>query len=171
MYISKLNEITTFILDVDGVMTNGQVLVTDEGNMLRSFNIKDGFAMQLAIKLGYRICVISGGNSAGVIKRLEGLGITDIFMKVHEKLPVFQNYLSDKKLNANEIAYMGDDLPDYNLIKQVGLKCCPADASHDIKEICDFVSGYPGGGGCVRELIEKVLRAQGKWDLQTIGIW
>lgn len=166
-----LNEITTFILDVDGVMTNGQVLVTDEGNMLRSFNIKDGFAMQLAVKLGYKICIISGGNSSGVIKRLEGLGIKDIYMKVHEKLPVFNSYIYDKNLKADEIAYMGDDLPDYNLIKQVGLKCCPADASHDIQEICDFVSSYPGGGGCVRELIEKVLRAQGKWDLDTIGIW
>ena len=166
-----LNEITTFILDVDGVMTNGQVLVTDEGNMLRSFNIKDGFAMQLAVKLGYKICIISGGNSSGVIKRFEGLGIKDIYMKVHEKLPVFKSYISDKNLKADEIAYMGDDLPDYNLIKQVGLKCCPADASHDIQEICDFVSSYPGGGGCVRELIEKVLRAQGKWDLDTIGIW
>ena len=166
-----LNEITTFILDVDGVMTNGQVLVTNEGNMLRSFNIKDGFAMQLAVKLGYKICIISGGNSSGVIKRLEGLGIKDIYMKVHEKLPVFKSYISDKNLKADEIAYMGDDLPDYNLIKQVGLKCCPADASHDIQEICDFVSSYPGGGGCVRELIEKVLRAQGKWDLDTIGIW
>lgn len=171
MYSSKLSAITTFVLDVDGVMTNGQVLVTDEGNMLRSFNIKDGFAMQLAVKLGYRICVISGGNSPGVLKRLEGLGITDIFMKVHEKLPVFQSYISDKNLKFNEIAYMGDDIPDYQLIKQVGLKCCPADASHDIKGICDFVSSYPGGGGCVRELIEKVLRAQGKWDLETIGIW
>ncbi len=171
MYHKMLNEITTFILDVDGVMTNGQVLVTDEGNMLRSFNIKDGFAMQLAVKLGYKICIISGGNSSGVIKRLEGLGIKDIYMKVHEKLPVFKSYISDKNLKADEIAYMGDDLPDYNLIKQVGLKCCPADASHDIQEICDFVSSYPGGGGCVRELIEKVLRAQGKWDLDTIGIW
>lgn len=171
MYHKMLNEITTFILDVDGVMTNGQVLVTDEGKMLRSFNIKDGFAMQLAVKLGYKICIISGGNSSGVIKRLEGLGIKDIYMKVHEKLPVFKSYISDKNLKADEIAYMGDDLPDYNLIKQVGLKCCPADASHDIQEICDFVSSYPGGGGCVRELIEKVLRAQGKWDLDTIGIW
>ncbi len=171
MYHKMLNEITTFILDVDGVMTNGQVLVTDEGNILRSFNIKDGFAMQLAVKLGYKICIISGGNSSGVIKRLEGLGIKDIYMKVHEKLPVFKSYISDKNLKADEIAYMGDDLPDYNLIKQVGLKCCPADASHDIQEICDFVSSYPGGGGCVRELIEKVLRAQGKWDLDTIGIW
>ncbi len=171
MYLNKLTEITTFILDVDGVMTNGQVLVTDEGNMLRSFNIKDGFVMQLAIKLGYNICVISGGNSAGVLKRLEGLGINDIFMKVHEKLPVYKNYLSSKNLKASEIAYMGDDLPDYQLIKEVGLKCCPADASHDIKEICDFVSAYPGGGGCVRELIEKVLRSQGKWDLESIGIW
>jgi len=171
MYLSKLTEVTTFVLDVDGVMTDGRVLVTEEGNMLRSFNIKDGFAMQLAIKLGYNICIITGGNSSGVIKRLEGLGITDIYSKIHEKLPVFQEYLSAKNLKASEVAYMGDDIPDYNLIKEVGLKCCPSDASHDIKDICDFISFYPGGGGCVRELIEKVLRAQSKWDLGTIGIW
>ena len=171
MYLEKLNLITTFILDVDGVMTNGNVLVTDEGQMLRSFNIKDGFAMQLAVKLGYRICVISGGNSPGVLKRLEGLGITDIFMKVHEKLPVYQDYVTAENINANEIAYMGDDLPDYNLLQEVGLKCCPADACSDIINTCDFVSSYNGGQGCVRELIEKVLRAQGKWDIETIGIW
>ena len=171
MYLEKLNQINTFILDVDGVMTNGQVLVTDDGDMLRSFNIKDGFALQLAIKLGFNICVISGGNSPGVMKRLEGLGITDVFMKVHEKLPVFLNYVKSKNINPNEIAYMGDDIPDYPLLKHVGLKCCPQDATHDIKEICDFVSSFPGGGGCVRELIEKVIRAQGKWDLDKIGIW
>ncbi len=171
MYLEKLKPINTFILDVDGVMTNGQVLVTDEGNMLRSFNIKDGFALQLAIKLGYNICVISGGNSAGVLKRLEGLGIKDVFMNVHEKWPVFMEYIKSKNLDPNEIAYMGDDIPDYQLIKHVGLKCCPQDAAHDIKEICDFVSMYPGGGGCVRELIEKVLRIHGKWDLEKIGVW
>jgi len=171
MYLSKLSKITTFILDVDGVMTNGEVLVTDEGNMLRSFNIKDGFAMQLAIKLGYRICIITGGNSAGVKIRLEGLGITHIFTKVHEKLPVFMEYVLGNHLDISEIAYMGDDIPDYLLLKEVGLKCCPQDASNDIKEICDFVSSYGGGEGCVRELIEKVIRAQGKWDLDTIGIW
>lgn len=171
MYISKLSEITTFILDVDGVMTKGQVLVTDEGQMLRSFNIKDGFAMQLAIKLGYRICIITGGNSPGVSIRLKGLGITDIFTQVHEKLPVFQEYMSSQNLKSSEIAYMGDDIPDYLLLKQVGLKCCPADAASDIIEICDFVSSRDGGEGCVRELIEKVLRAQGKWDLDNIGIW
>jgi len=171
MYIKKLKDITTFILDVDGVMTNGNVLVTDEGNMLRTFNIKDGFAMQLAVKLGYRICIITGGGSEGVRIRLEGLGITDIFSRVHEKLPVFLKYVSDNKLSIDEIAYMGDDIPDYQLLKQVGLKSCPSDASHDITEICDFVSSYPGGGGCVRELIEKVLRAQGKWDLDKIGVW
>jgi len=171
MYVHKLSEITTFILDVDGVMTKGDVLVTDEGQMLRSFNIKDGFAMQLAIKLGYRICIITGGNSPGVSIRLRGLGITDIFTKVHEKLPVFKQYVLSKGLKTSEIAYMGDDIPDYLLLKQVGLKCCPADACVDILEICDFVSSFDGGAGCVRELIEKVLRFQGKWDLDQIGIW
>lgn len=171
MYLKKLSLITTFVLDVDGVMTNGDVLVTDEGNMLRTFNIKDGFAMQLAVKLGYRICVITGGNSPGVRMRLEGLGIKDIFTKVHEKLPVFQSYVTSRNLDTEEIAYMGDDIPDYLLLKQAGLKCCPADADPEIRNICDFVSMHPGGKGCVRELIEKVLRAQGKWDLETIGIW
>jgi 3-deoxy-D-manno-octulosonate 8-phosphate phosphatase (KDO 8-P phosphatase) len=171
MYANKLTEITTFVLDVDGVMTNGDVLVTDEGSMLRTFNIKDGFAMQLAVKLGYRICVITGGNSAGVMKRLQGLGIKDIYTQVHEKRPVFLKYMADNNLSSASIAYMGDDIPDYLLLKEAGLKCCPSDASHDIQSICDFISAYPGGGGCVRDLIEKVLRAQGKWDLDQIGIW
>lgn len=171
MYLEKLSKITTFILDVDGVMTNGQVLVTEEGHMLRSFNIKDGFAMQLAVKLGYNLCVISGGSSQGVQKRLEGLGIQDIFMKVHEKRPVFLNYLADKKISPEEIAYMGDDIPDYLLMREVGLRCCPADAAQDILDHSEFVSAFPGGGGCVRDLIERVLRARGHWDLNTIGIW
>lgn len=171
MYLKQLKHITTFILDVDGVMTNGGVLVTDEGHMLRSFNIKDGFAMQLAIKLGYRICVISGGNSAGVMKRLQGLGIQDIFMKVHEKLPVFEAYVQNNHLKGEEIAYMGDDVPDYLLMQKVGLKCCPKDASSDILNISEFISSYNGGEGCVRELIEKVLRAKGQWDLNKIGNW
>lgn len=171
MYIKKLKNITTFILDVDGVMTNGQVLVTDEGNMLRSFNIKDGFAMQLAIKLGYNICVITGGSNDGVIARLKGLGIDDIFCKVHNKLPVFEKYIKDKNIDISQIAYMGDDITDYQILQLAGLKCCPADAAIDILETCEFVSSYKGGKGCVRELIEKVLRSQQKWDLDKIGIW
>ena len=171
MYIKKLKNISTFILDVDGVMTNGQVLVTDEGNMLRQFNIKDGFAMQLAIKLGYNICVITGGGTDGVISRLKGLGIEDIYTKVHDKLPVFEKYISEKKIDLNQIAYMGDDITDYQILQRAGLKCCPADAAVDIINTCEFVSSFSGGSGCVRELIEKVLRSQQKWDLNTIGIW
>ncbi|NUM31867.1 MAG: HAD hydrolase family protein [Bacteroidetes bacterium] len=171
MYIKKLKEITTFILDVDGVMTNGQVLVTDEGNMLRQFNIKDGFAMQLAVKLGYRICIITGGGGDGVIARLKGLGIEDIFYKVHKKLPVFEKYINDNGIDLSQIAYMGDDITDYQIMQKVGLKCCPADAATDILNISEFVSSFNGGSGCVRELIEKVLRSQQKWDLNTIGIW
>ncbi|MCB9251385.1 MAG: HAD hydrolase family protein [Flavobacteriales bacterium] len=171
MFIKKLNNISTFIFDVDGVMTNGNVQVSEEGHMLRTFNIKDGFAMQLAIKLGYRICIITGGSSQGVVKRLNGLGIKDVFSKVHEKVPVYRKYLSDNNIQADEVAYMGDDLPDYTLLLETGLKCCPLDASPDIVNICEFVSSKRGGEGCVRELIEKVLRAQDKWDVEKIGIW
>lgn len=171
MYLKKLKNINTFIFDVDGVMTNGQVLVTDEGNMLRSFNIKDGFAMQLAIKLGLKICVITGGGTDGVIARLKGLGIDDIFTKVHEKLPVFEKYIKENKIELSQIAYMGDDITDYLILQKEVLKCCPADAATDIKNISEFVSTFKGGHGCVRELIEKVLRSQQKWDLHTIGTW
>lgn len=161
--LEKLKQITTFIFDVDGVLTDGNILVTETGEQLRNFNTKDGFALQLAVKKGYKICVISGGTSQGVFKRLNALGIVDIFLGVHQKLEVFENYFKTIDENLENIVYAGDDIPDLSPMLQVGLAVCPADAVNEIKAVSDYVSPYNGGNGVARDIIEKVLKIQGKW--------
>jgi 3-deoxy-D-manno-octulosonate 8-phosphate phosphatase (KDO 8-P phosphatase) len=127
-FLNKLHHVNTFMLDVDGVLTDGSVLATDTGEQLRVFNIKDGYALQLAVKKGYRIVIITGGKSPGVIKRLQGLGITDIYSGVANKLEQFNSYIKEHQLNTEHILYMGDDIPDRAIMKQVGVPCCPKDA-------------------------------------------
>lgn len=161
--LDKLKQITTFIFDVDGVLTDGNILVTETGEQLRSFNTKDGYALQLAVKKGYKVCVISGGTSQGVLKRLNGLGINDVFLGIHHKLDVFDNYIKNNHLNPKEIIFVGDDMPDLPPMQQVGLAACPADASHEIKTASHYISPYKGGAGVARDIIEKVLKIQGKW--------
>ncbi len=161
----RLNKITTFIFDVDGVLTDGKVIVTETGELLRNLNSKDGYAVQLAIKKGYRIVIISGGNNEPVKKALERTGIKDIFIKQHDKLDCYKNYLSENALQDDEIIYMGDDLPDWEVMKRVGVATCPNDAATEIKEICIYVSDKKGGEGCVRDIIEQVMRVQGKWEI------
>jgi 3-deoxy-D-manno-octulosonate 8-phosphate phosphatase (KDO 8-P phosphatase) len=161
--LEKLQHITTFIFDVDGVLTNGNILVNESGQQLRIFNTKDGYALQLAVKKGYNVCIISGGTSQGVLIRLNGLGITDIFLGIHHKLSVFKKYLKDNNLQSNNIVYVGDDIPDLPPMQQVGLAVCPADATNEIKAISHYVSPYKGGSGVARDIIEKVLKIQPKW--------
>lgn len=161
--LHKLHKISTFIFDVDGVLTNGAVLVTEAGEQLRQFNIKDGYALQLAVKKGYKVCVISGGKSAGVDKRLRGLGITDIFLGVHDKIAVFEQYVLANQLVKEEIMYAGDDIPDLQVMQVVGVPICPADAVEEIKEVSDYISSKKGGEGVARDVIEKVLKIQGNW--------
>ena len=163
MFLQKLKEITTFIFDVDGVLTDGSVQVTDNGQSLRTFNIKDGYAMQLAVKKGYNLCIISGGDGIAMGKRFFNLGITDIFLGAGDKVSIFKQYLSDKKITAGEVLYMGDDIPDLHVMKLVGLATCPADAVEEIKAVSTFISPYPGGKTAVRDIIEKVMKVQGKW--------
>ncbi len=165
--IEKLKLITTFILDVDGVLTDGTVYVFDSGEQVRSMSIKDGFALQLAIKKGYRILVISGGNSPAVIARLKKLGITDIFMNVIDKKAMLDQYMQDHGLKKEQVLYMGDDIPDYVAMKTVGLPAAPADAALEIRKIAVYVASEKGGKGCVREVMEKVLRLNGHWELET----
>ncbi len=160
----KLKAVTTFIFDVDGVLTNGMLLVMPDGEFLRSMNIKDGYAMQLAIKNGYRIAIISGGHSKGVPIRLERLGIHDVHMGVVNKTQVYNQLLSKYNLSSDEILYMGDDIPDLPLLKLCGIPCCPADAVQEIKNQSIYVSHKNGGEGCVRDVIEQVLRLQDKWE-------
>ncbi len=161
--LSKLTSINTFILDVDGVLTNGSVHITETGNLLRSMNIKDGFALQYAIKQGFNIIVITGGKSEGVKLRLEKLGITDVHLGVSDKLACLQEILTAKNVSLDECIYMGDDLPDLEVMKMCGIKSCPSDAVWQIKEIADIVCKAKGGDACVRELIEMVLSTQSKW--------
>ena len=163
MFIQKLKDISTFIFDVDGVLTDGTVQVTDNGQSLRTFHIKDGYAMQLAVKSGYNVCIISGGDGIGMSKRFSNLGITDVFLAAGDKVDIFNNYLSDKNITAAEVLYMGDDIPDLKVMKLVGLPTCPADAVEEIKAISKFISPYNGGKTAVRDIIEKVLKIQGKW--------
>ena len=160
---TKLTRINTFIFDIDGVLTNGTITIMPDGEQIRSMNVKDGFALQLAVKMGYKIAVISGGKSEVVRIRLNGLGIYDVFLGAENKIEVFNNYISYNKINANEILYMGDDVPDYEVMKIVGVAVCPNDAAQEIKEISIYVSDKKGGEGCVRDAIEQVMRVQGKW--------
>lgn len=164
MVLEKLRHIKAFIFDVDGVLTDGLVHVTESGEQLRQFNIKDGYALQLAIKRGYKIAVITGGNSVGVNSRLQGLGISDIFMGVDSKVEIYEQFLKTNNLDFSEVLYMGDDIPDLHVMKLAGLPVCPADAVEQIKAISDYISPRNGGRGCVRDVIEKVLKIQNKWD-------
>ncbi|MCX2583675.1 MULTISPECIES: KdsC family phosphatase [unclassified Pedobacter] len=163
MFLQKLKEITTFIFDVDGVLTDGSVQVTESGESLRTFNIKDGYAMQLAVKKGYHFCIISGGDGIALRKRFLNLGISDIFLAAGDKVSIFNQYLKEKGITASEVLYMGDDIPDLKVMKLVGLPTCPADAAEEIKAISTFISPYNGGKMAARDIIEKVMKVQGRW--------
>lgn len=162
--LEKFSEINTFIFDVDGVLTNNEVLVLEGGELLRKMNIRDGYALKTAVEAGYNVCVITGGKSEGVRKRLNNLGVTDVFMgRSKDKLDAFEEYIYEKDLNPQEILYMGDDLPDYEVMRKVGLPACPRDAAPEIIDLAEYISPFNGGAGCVRDVIEKVLRLHGNW--------
>ena len=165
--IEKFKQITTFILDVDGVLTDGTVYVFENGEQVRRMSIKDGFVLQLAVKKGYRILVISGSNSPAVVNRLKKLGITDIFMNVLDKRALVTQYISDHNLQKDEVLCMGDDIPDCVAMKESGLPVAPADAVQEVKKIAAYVTQAKGGKGCVREVMEKVLKLNGHWELET----
>lgn len=165
--IEQFKQITTFVLDVDGVMTDGSVYVFDDGQQVRGMSTRDGFALQLAVKKGYRVVVISGGISHAVRLRLNKLGVTEVHMEVHNKKALLLQYMQANNLTKNELLYMGDDIPDYMPMLEAGLPCAPADAVPEIKKIAHYISSLDGGRGCVREVIEKVLKLNGHWELVT----
>ena len=162
-YKEYLEHITTFIFDVDGVLTDGTVTVTTSGEMLRTMNIKDGYALKTAVDKGYNVCIISGGSNDGVRVRLSGLGIKNIYLGAHNKIEQLDNYLSSNGVKTENVLYMGDDIPDYPVMKGIGLPCCPQDAVPEIKSISKYVSHRKGGKGAVRDVIEQVLKVQGNW--------
>ena len=160
----KLRKVKTFIFDVDGVLTNGHLIVMPDGEFLRTMNIKDGYAMQLAIKKGFLIVIISGGHSTGVPVRLQRLGIQEVHMGVTSKHEVYKSILSKYNIVPDEILYMGDDLPDMEVMKLCGVPCCPGDAVTEIKSCSVYISHKSGGEGCVRDVIEQVMRLHGSWE-------
>lgn len=163
MFLSKLNKIKAFVLDIDGVLTDATIHVTETGEQLRRFNVKDGYAMQFAVKKGYIFCVISGGRSISSTLRLQSLGITDVHLGITQKLEVYNKFMLQHKLQPENVIYMGDDIPDISVMKAAGLSACPIDAVEEVKEISDYISPKKGGEGCVRDIIEKVLKIQDNW--------
>ena len=162
-YKTLLPLIKTFIFDVDGVLTDGKVLVTSEGEMYRALDTKDGYAIKCALMHDYKIVIISGGTNEGIRNRFKALGVYDIYLGSLNKMDAYQDLIDNYSLKPEEILYVGDDIPDIPVMEKVGVCCCPSDAVSDVKEIVDYVSHKKGGEGCIREIIEQVLRVQGNW--------
>ena len=162
--LESFKPITTLIFDIDGVLTDGSLWVFESGEQVRRMNIKDGYALQLAVKKKYNLVIISGGNGKGAGMRLEKLGITHIFLNVADKIQVLEDFLVKNKLGWAETLYMGDDVPDLRAMKKAGMPCAPADAAPEILQAARYISPYGGGKGCVRDVIEKLLRLHGNWD-------
>lgn len=170
-YKEKLQPIRAFVFDFDGVMTDGSVWVYADRETVRAGNIKDGFAIQYAVKKGYMVAVISGATSASIDNRMQMLGVEQCYTGCGNKIEAYEQFLKQNNLADHEVLYMGDDLPDYPVLRRVGVSACPADAATEIKEISDYVSYYNGGHGCVRDVIEQVLRLHGKWFTPDAVIW
>ncbi|MEO8406782.1 MAG: HAD hydrolase family protein [Chitinophagaceae bacterium] len=160
----QFKEITTFIFDIDGVLTDGTVLLLENGLQARTMNIKDGYALQLAVKKGYKVLAVSGADSALAAGRLNKLGITDVHLSVTDKKKFITTFIAANNLKKEEILYMGDDMPDLPAMSVVGLPTCPSDAVPEIKEAAGYISSFSGGMGCVRDVIEKVLKLNDHWN-------
>jgi 3-deoxy-D-manno-octulosonate 8-phosphate phosphatase (KDO 8-P phosphatase) len=169
-YKERLNTVNTFIFDVDGVLTDGKIILY-KGDFMRSLNSKDGYALQYASKLGYKIFIITGGNSIDVKEALEGLGVKEVHLRSSNKLNVYKDLKEKHDLKDSEVLYMGDDVPDYNVMKTIGVATCPQDACVEIKQISHYQSPVFGGNGCVRDVIEQTLRVQGKWFTEQAFEW
>ncbi len=173
-YKELLPQIKAFVFDMDGVLTNGQFQVSETGQPLRNLNSKDGYALQLAVKKGYVVAVISGGHCDGVKSRLQQMGITDIYMSQYDKTEAWKDLLAvyeHQNLKAENILYMGDDLPDYKLIEWAGVGATPSNGAAEIKGISNYVSSQKGGKGCVRDVIEQTLKVQENWMLANDLKW
>lgn len=165
--LAMLQRVTTFVFDVDGVLTNGNILIMPNGLMARQMNIKDGYALQLAVKTGYRVVIISGGNSPEVKERLHLLGIQEVYMRITDKKGCLDEYILFNKLQPEEMLFMGDDMPDLQVMQSVGVACCPADAAREIQDIAHYISIRKGGEGCARDVIEKVMKLRGNWHIDS----
>lgn len=162
-YKQYLKDITTFVFDVDGVFTDGTVLVTTEGELLRKMSVKDGYALKTAITKGYNVCIITGGTNEGVKERLKGLGVTSFYMGAHLKEDPLDEYMDVYDIAPENILYMGDDLPDIPPMRRIALPTCPQNAAQEVKAVSKYISHKNGGEGCVRDVIEQVLKVRGDW--------
>lgn len=162
-YKADLTHIRAFVFDFDGVMTDGSVWTYGDKETVRCGNVKDGYAIQYAVKKGYIIALISGANSQSIVNRMDALGVTQIHTGCPNKMDVYRQFLADNNLKEEEVVCMGDDIPDYEIMSHCGVAACPADAAEEIKQISNYISIFSGGHGCVRDIIEQVLRLHGKW--------
>ena len=163
-YKINLHKIKAFAFDVDGVFTDGSLLVDNDGHFLRTYNAKDGYAVRQAIKNGYHIAIITGGADASIEHRFKNLGVQDIFLLSADKIHDFKTFCSRRNVNAAEILFVGDDIPDIEVMQASGVACCPADAVAEVKNVAAYISEMSGGKGCVRDVIEQVMKIQGKWN-------
>lgn len=161
--LADIKKIKLFVFDIDGVLTDGSLLVLESGELARTMNVKDGYALQLAIKKGYKILVISGATSNAVKLRLEKLGITDVHLGILDKAQLLQDYINNNHLAKEQVLFMGDDMPDVEAMKIASVPCCPADAVPQVRAISRYISPFAGGKGCVRDVIEKTLSINGHW--------
>ena len=152
---------------MDGVLTDGSIMVDSDNNWLRRMNIRDGYALQMAVREGFKVIVVSGSSSPQVLDRLNKLGIKDVFMNVKDKPSLLKKISTERGLALNEVLFMGDDIPDYFCLQLAGVRACPADAASEIKEIASYISPFAGGNGCVRDVIEKVMKLNKKWTFQN----
>ena len=162
--------VEAFVFDVDGVMTDGGIIPTPDGDFIRRYYAKDGYAIAYALREGYKICVISGGRGEMLRRRLEMLGVERMYLNCMDKIAAIKEFIADNNLNAENVIYMGDDIPDLECMQVVGIPVCPADACMEVIEASRYVSEYDGGRGAVRDIVEQVLRAQNKWAKNTKGV-
>lgn len=163
--LAKLQHITTVIMDMDGVLTDGGLLLMPNGEWVRRMNIKDGYALQLAVRKGYNVILVTGSFSAPVEDRLTRLGITEFYHHIADKAACIEAIREKHHLCADEMLFIGDDVPDISAMEKVGVGCCPPDAARDVLEIADYITSAKGGEGCVREILEKIMRVQGRWGI------
>lgn len=167
----ELNHVKAFVFDIDGVFTDGKIYILHDGKQMRSMNVKDGYAVHFAAKKNYPIGIISGGKCESVRSRFDDLGVKDVYIASHDKRKDFAHFLEKHNLEAKDVLYMGDDLPDYMIMKMVGVPTCPADACEEIKSISHYVSDKKGGEGCIRDIIEQTLKTQRVWMDTDAFVW
>jgi 3-deoxy-D-manno-octulosonate 8-phosphate phosphatase (KDO 8-P phosphatase) len=172
-YKELLNHIKAFVFDIDGVFTDGTFQISADGKQVRTLNGKDSYAVQLAVKKGYKVAIITGGKAEGVKESLQRAGVTDIYISAGYKMDAWEDFLSiyADDFKSEEIMYMGDDIPDFMVMQKAGVACAPSNAAPEIKQISHYVSPYSGGQGCVRDIIEQTLKVQSNWMLEGDFTW